>query len=50
VASKADTLIEKFEAYRKVGVNHLVWAEISPEPNITVKVCKEEVIPYFQAK
>ncbi|MGO9645783.1 MAG: LLM class flavin-dependent oxidoreductase [Candidatus Bathyarchaeia archaeon] len=48
IGSKAETLIEKFDAYRKVGVNHLVWAEISPDPNLSIKICKDEVIPYFR--
>lgn len=48
IGSNGDTLIQNFEAYVKAGVNYLVWAEISPDPNLTPKICKDEVIPYFR--
>jgi G6PDH family F420-dependent oxidoreductase len=48
IGSKGDDLIQNFETYVKAGVNYLVWAEISPDPALTSKICKEEVIPYLK--
>jgi len=47
VASNPDQIINRFEEYAKVGVTTVIWAEISPDPWLTIKVCKEHVIPYF---
>jgi G6PDH family F420-dependent oxidoreductase len=47
IASKPDQIISRFEEYAKVGVTTVIWAEISPDPWLTPKVCKEHVIPYF---
>ena len=48
VASKPEQLVQRFEEYVKVGVKTIIWAEISPDPWLTPKICKEYVIPYFK--
>jgi coenzyme F420-dependent glucose-6-phosphate dehydrogenase len=49
VASKPDTIVEKYAAYAKAGFDTLIWAEISPDPNLTPKVCRDHVIPVLKS-
>jgi len=49
VASKPEEIIEKYAAYAKAGFDTLIWAEISPDPNLTPKICKEHVIPALKS-
>jgi coenzyme F420-dependent glucose-6-phosphate dehydrogenase len=49
VASKPETIVEKYAAYVKAGFDTLIWAEISPDPSLTPKVCKDHVIPALKS-
>jgi len=49
IASKPEEIVEKYASYIKVGFDTLIWAEISPEPNLTPKVCKDHVIPALKS-
>lgn len=49
VASKPEDIVEKYSVYIKAGFDTLIWAEISPDPNLTPRVCKEKVIPLLKS-
>jgi len=50
VASSGEQIIERFEAFIEAGCNHILWADMSPDPSLVAKVCAEEVLPYMKAK
>jgi coenzyme F420-dependent glucose-6-phosphate dehydrogenase len=47
IATKPEDLINRLESYIKVGVNHLILAECSPNPDNTIEACKK-IIPYIK--
>ncbi len=47
IAQNADDLIEGFDRYVRVGVNSLIWDEISPDPWLTTKIFREKVKAWF---
>ena len=48
IATKPDDIISGVERYIKAGITHVILDETSPDPWITPKVYREEVIPYFK--
>ncbi|MEM4219617.1 MAG: LLM class flavin-dependent oxidoreductase [Candidatus Caldarchaeum sp.] len=49
VASKPEDIVEKYAMYVKAGFDTLIWAEISPDPNLTPRVCRDVVIPALKS-
>lgn len=45
VSSNPEEIIEKYATYIKAGFDTLIWAEISPDPLLTIKICREKIIP-----
>jgi len=45
VSSKVSGLVERYASFAKAGFNTLIWAEISPDANLTPKFCKEQFLP-----
>jgi coenzyme F420-dependent glucose-6-phosphate dehydrogenase len=50
VASSGEQIIERFEAFIAAGCNHILWADMSPDPSLVAKVCANEVLPYLKKK
>lgn len=48
ILSSSDELIEIIDNYRKIGTDHLVYADWSPSFEETMKIFKKKVIPYFR--
>jgi G6PDH family F420-dependent oxidoreductase len=49
IGSTAEDIVKKYEEYLKMGFDALIWAEISPDPFLTVKACKE-IIPLLKVE
>jgi len=49
VSSNSDEIVEKYIQYINAGFDTLIWAEISPDPDLTLKICKDEVIPALKS-
>jgi coenzyme F420-dependent glucose-6-phosphate dehydrogenase len=45
VGSRAGDLVERYAAFAKAGFDTLIWAEISPDADLTAKFCKEQFLP-----
>jgi coenzyme F420-dependent glucose-6-phosphate dehydrogenase len=50
VATSGEEIIARFEAFIEAGCDHIVWADMSPEPDLVAKVCRDEVLPYLQRR
>lgn len=50
VASSAEQVIERFEAFIEVGCNHIIWADMSPDPFLVAPLCGETVLPALRAR
>ena len=50
VASSGEEIIRRFEAFIEAGCDHIIWADMSPDPDIVARVCRDEVLPYFARK
>jgi secondary-alcohol dehydrogenase (coenzyme-F420) len=45
VGSKVGDLVERYAAFARAGFDTLIWAEISPDANLTPSFCREQFIP-----
>jgi coenzyme F420-dependent glucose-6-phosphate dehydrogenase len=50
VASSGEQVIAQFERFIDAGCNHIIWADMSPEPFLVADLCRNEVLPYLQRK
>lgn len=50
VASSAEEIIQRFEAFIGAGCNHIIWADMSPDPSLVASVNAQEVLPYLKRK
>jgi coenzyme F420-dependent glucose-6-phosphate dehydrogenase len=50
VASSGEEIIQQFERFIQAGCNHIVWADMSPDPSLVAKVCRDEVLPYLKRR
>ncbi len=50
VATSAEQIIQRMEAFIEVGCNHILWVDGSPNPDLVADVCRTEVLPYLHAK
>jgi secondary-alcohol dehydrogenase (coenzyme-F420) len=49
VGTNASDLVERYASFAKAGFDTLIWAEISPDGNLTPKFCKEQFIPALRS-
>lgn len=50
VATSGEEIIARFEAYIEAGCDHIIWADMSPDPSLVAPVCRNEVLPYLKGK
>ena len=50
IATSGEEIIGRFEAFADAGCNHVLWADMSPEPGLVAKVCADEVLPHLKRK
>jgi hypothetical protein len=50
IATTGDEVIARFEDFIAVGCNHIIWADMSPDPSLVAPVCAEEVLPALKAR
>ncbi|HKX06473.1 MAG TPA: LLM class flavin-dependent oxidoreductase [Methylomirabilota bacterium] len=50
VASSGEEIIRRFEAFIEAGCNHILWADMSPDPALVAGVNAKEVLPYLKNK
>ena len=50
IATSGEEIIARFEAFIEAGCDHIIWADMSPDPSIVAKVCRDEVLPYLNRK
>lgn len=48
IGTTPEEIIRKYEAYKKIGFDTLIWAEISPEPLVSLDACRE-IIPALKS-
>jgi G6PDH family F420-dependent oxidoreductase len=49
IATTGDEVVERFEAFIEVGCNHIVWADMSPDPWLVAPI-SAEILPQLKAK
>jgi coenzyme F420-dependent glucose-6-phosphate dehydrogenase len=50
IASSGEQIIAQFERFIEAGANHIIWADMSPDPALVARVCRDEVLPYLTRK
>lgn len=50
IASSGEEIIAQFERFIAAGCNHIIWADMSPDPFLVADVCRNEVLPYLKRK
>jgi len=50
IATSGEEIIARFEAFIDAGCDHIIWADMSPDPSLVAGVCRDEVLPYFARK
>jgi coenzyme F420-dependent glucose-6-phosphate dehydrogenase len=50
IASSGEEIIAQFERFIDAGCNHIIWADMSPDPFLVADVCRNEVLPYLKRK
>jgi coenzyme F420-dependent glucose-6-phosphate dehydrogenase len=50
IASSGEEIIAQFERFIAAGCNHIIWADMSPDPSLVAGVCRDEVLPYLKKK
>ena len=50
VASSGEEVIAQFERFIDAGCNHIIWADMSPDPFLVADLCRNEVLPYLKQK
>ena len=49
VASTADEIVATFRRYLAAGATHVIWGDLSPEPDLVPDLAREAVIPRLRA-
>ena len=50
IASSGEEIIAQFERFIEAGCNHIIWADMSPDPMLVAGVCRDEVLPFLKRK
>jgi coenzyme F420-dependent glucose-6-phosphate dehydrogenase len=50
IASSGEQIIAQFERFIEAGCNHIIWADMSPDPFLVADVCRNEVLPYLKKR
>ncbi len=48
VATTGDEVVARFESFIEAGCNHIIWADMSPDPMLVADVCRETVLPQLE--
>jgi len=49
IASSSEQIAQSFERFIDAGCNHIIWADISPDPMLVADVCADGVFPQLKA-
>ncbi len=49
VATTGEEVVDRFESFIKAGCNHIIWADMSPDPMLVADVCRE-ILPGLKEK
>jgi alkanesulfonate monooxygenase SsuD/methylene tetrahydromethanopterin reductase-like flavin-dependent oxidoreductase (luciferase family) len=50
VASTPDEIVEAFLRYVDAGATHVVWGDLSPEPDLVPALARDEVLPALRRR
>lgn len=50
VASSPEEIVEAFERYLEAGATHIVWGDLSPDPDLTPELAREHVLPMLRER
>jgi coenzyme F420-dependent glucose-6-phosphate dehydrogenase len=50
IATSGEEVAGRFESFIEAGCNHIIWADMSPDPFLVADVCRETVLPRLQEK
>ena len=49
VASTAEEIVATFRRYLDAGATHVIWGDLSPEPDLVPDLARDAVIPRLRA-
>ena len=49
VASTAEEIVATFRRYLDAGATHVIWGDLSPEPDLVPDLARDAVIPCLRA-
>ena len=47
IASSGEQMVESFQRFIDVGCNHIIWADMSPDPRLVADVWADGVLPHI---
>jgi coenzyme F420-dependent glucose-6-phosphate dehydrogenase len=50
VASTGEEIVETFSRYLDAGATHIIWGDLSPEPDLVPQLAASEVLPQLRAR
>lgn len=50
IATSGEEVIARFESFIEAGCNHIIWADMSPDPSLVAPVCAQEVLPTLKQR
>jgi coenzyme F420-dependent glucose-6-phosphate dehydrogenase len=49
IATSGEEVVQTFTRFIEAGCNHIIWADMSPDPTLVARLCAEEVLPELRA-
>jgi G6PDH family F420-dependent oxidoreductase len=50
IATSGEQIAARFEDFVEAGCNHIIWADMSPDPSLVASVCADEVLPLLKKR
>jgi coenzyme F420-dependent glucose-6-phosphate dehydrogenase len=50
IATSGEEVVARFESFIEAGCNHIIWADMSPDPMLVADVSRESVLPHLKSK
>jgi hypothetical protein len=50
IASNAEEVADAFQGFVEAGCNHIIWADMSPDPTLVAPLWRDEVLPCLRER
>lgn len=50
IATSGEQIVARFEDFIEAGCNHIIWADMSPDPGLVAPLCADKVLPALKER